>query len=158
MKRATATASPRKKKLPPRPRVKKTDDLWLREDRAVKKSKKVTPLMGWDGRVLVVLALSLLLIGCPEAPTSFATVCDHANDIVQRCGATVPMLTDTPCTGISRFISQCVADHAPNCDELASLVRNVDRCFPDAGEDGAFPEAESLPFPTPDRLDGGSTP
>lgn len=157
MKR-TITQPSRKKKLPPRPRVKKTEDLWLREQREVPKSAKATPLLGWDGRVLVISALCLLLLGCLLGPTQFATVCDHANDIVQRCGATVPMLTDAPCTGISRFISQCVADHAPSCDELASLVRNVDRCFPDAGEDGAFPEAESLPFPSPDRIDGGLTP
>ena len=145
----------RKKKLPPRPRVKKTENLWLRDQPAV---RKTAPLVGWDGVVLVVSALSLLLIGCLEGPAQFANVCDHASDIVQRCGATVPMLSDSPCTGISRFVSQCVADHAPSCDELASLVRNLDRCFPDAGADGAFPEAEALPFPSPDRLDGGLTP
>lgn len=100
------------------------------------------------------LLLLSLLAGCLNAPR-FASVCEQANDVVQHCGASVPFLADTPCSGIARFASQCVVDQVNGCDDLASLMRNLDRCFPDAG---AFPEAESLPFPSPARPDGGSTP
>lgn len=104
------------------------------------------------------LFFTLPLSACFGGPTTFATVCDEANDVVQRCGATVPMLSNAPCTGIARFVSECVTEQTHGCDELATLMRQPERCFPDAGEDEAFPEAESLPFPEPRHLDGGLTP
>jgi hypothetical protein len=103
------------------------------------------------------LLLVVFMTGCLGTEAQFANVCDQANDVVQRCGATVPMLANAPCTGIARFVSQCVADQVRGCDELATLMRNADRCFPDAGDD-AFPEAEALPFPAPHPLDGGTAP
>jgi hypothetical protein len=99
--------------------------------------------------------LGLAVLACSGGPTHFATVCDQATDVIERCGATVPLLQREPCTGLPRFISQCVAAQVHGCDELATLARDPSRCLFDGGE-APFPEAESLPFPAPDHVDGGS--
>lgn len=104
-------------------------------------------VIGW----LATLALVLLANGCLEAPTDFKDVCAEANHIIQGCGTTVPVLTDSPCTGLARVVSTCVAEQAHGCDDLASLMHNPDRCFPDAGE---FQDPEELPLP--ERRDGGT--
>lgn len=102
-----------------------------------------------------LLLIGLPLLACPTGPAHFATVCDQATDVIERCGATLPLLHDEPCTGLPRFISQCVAEQVHGCDELAKLTRDPSRCLSDGGDD-SFPEAESLPFPAPDHVDGGS--
>ncbi|MBL8952184.1 MAG: hypothetical protein JNK82_15485 [Myxococcaceae bacterium] len=106
--------------------------------------------VGWLASLLAVVCFE----ACVQGERTYATVCDEAEAIVQGCGATVPLLEDTPCTGLPKLVSRCVADHARGCDDLAELARNPDRCFPDAGE---LPEPEPLPVPEPDPLDGGTT-
>ncbi len=108
-------------------------------------------------RMWLGILLALLTTACIAGPTEFKDVCAEANDRVQSCGASLPLLMNTPCTGTIEFLSECVTEHTTGCDDLAALMRNPDSCFPDAGED-AFPGAEEIPFPAPTSLDGGTTP
>jgi hypothetical protein len=102
--------------------------------------------------------LALLLVACASAPESFKDVCAQASYQVETCGATVPELDGTPCTGLAEFVSTCVTQQATSCDELAALMRDPSRCFPDAGDDD-FPGAQELPLPpTSDSPDAGATP
>jgi len=98
---------------------------------------------------------SLLLAGCLEPEPMFKDVCAHASDTVERCGATLPTLADSPCTGIEETLSQCIVDHAASCDDLATLMRHPDECAPDAGDDFT-PDETDLPVPSPHPLDGGT--
>jgi hypothetical protein len=100
----------------------------------------------------------LLLLACAAEPPSFKDVCAQASFQVESCGATVPELDGTPCTGLAEFVSTCVTQQAMSCDDLAALARDPSRCFPDAGDD-AFPGAEELPLPpSSDSPDAGATP
>lgn len=101
--------------------------------------------------------LALVLAACLPEPQSFPDVCAQASFMVESCGVTVPALTDTPCTGLARFVSTCVAQQASTCDALAALMRDPSRCAPDAG-DADFPGAEELPLPALHPLDAGATP
>jgi uncharacterized membrane protein YgcG len=89
---------------------------------------------------------------CQEEPAP-EDVCEEALLLFATCGATVPLLTDGPCTGVRRATARCVVDHARDCDELASLPQRIDACVSEM-----FPDDEPLPtggpLPVPDMSSG----
>jgi len=104
---------------------------------------------------LLALALPLgLTAACWEQADAPADVCAEAKQRFNSCGTSVPLLTDGPCNGTTKMFARCVAEHAKDCDELATLFGRIDECV-DAlldGGDDLLPPADDLPLP--DR-DGG---
>jgi hypothetical protein len=91
--------------------------------------------------------LLLLLAACLDGGAPPKNVCEQARNLFQVCGATVPLLEGEKCAGVAKALSRCVAEHATDCDELASLASRLDDCRPDGGEDDLLSAAEDLPFP-----------
>lgn len=79
--------------------------------------------------------LALLLGGCELfLPPTPADDCASAQELLQDCGATLPLLTDGPCVGLRVALAECVLDQTPSCDALASLGRRPDTCAPELAE------------------------
>lgn len=99
---------------------------------------------------------SVTLIGalsaCWEELPADADVCLRAKTRIATCGASVPLLDDGPCLGTKKVFSQCVADHAKTCTELATLVTRLDECMNDLldGGDSLLPAPTDLPLPPRD--------
>jgi|GEM_PF-6015560 len=102
------------------------------------------------GRIVLVVALgaaTALLSACFGEANAEGDVCVRARARFATCGATLPLLSDGPCTGTSKLVSQCVADHASDCDELATLLGRIDECMTDVAQDddSLLPPATDLP-------------
>ncbi len=102
-------------------------------------------------RVFAVLAApmgALIFAACaPEEPVP-ADVCAQATQVFTRCGVTLPLLADRPCTGATQAVARCVAAHAKNCEDLANLTQRLDACVAEELDGGDLTPAEDLPFPT----------
>lgn len=102
-------------------------------------------------RVFALLATpmgALIFAACaPEEPVP-ADVCAQATQVFTRCGVTLPLLADRPCTGATRAVARCVAAHAKNCEDLANLTQRLDACVAEELDGGDLTPAEDLPFPT----------
>lgn len=87
-------------------------------------------------------------------PPPAGDVCAEAKNRFASCGASLPLLSDGPCTGTTRIVARCVAAHAHDCDELATLFTRIDSCVADMldGGDSLLPPATDLPVP---GRDGG---
>ena len=99
--------------------------------------------------VLAVLS-SFALAACSADEPPAVDVCQRAISVFTRCGVTLPILSGGACTGATRTVARCVANHATNCEELASLQGRLDTCVEDeldAG-DAFLPTAEDLPLPS----------
>ena len=100
-------------------------------------------------RANIAFLLALLSWGCsnpPDAPP--ADICAQAMGVFTKCGVTLPLLTTGSCTGTARAVARCVAHHATNCEELASLTQRIDACVADELDGGEIlPPAEDLPLP-----------
>lgn len=99
-----------------------------------------------------VALLGALSAACWEELPADADVCLRAKTRIATCGATVPLLDDGPCLGTKKVFSQCVADHAKTCTELATLVTRLDECMNDLldGGDSLLPAPTDLPLPPRD--------
>ena len=111
-------------------------------------------------RLLVPLAalVAFLASACGNADLPAGDVCQQATNVFLKCGVTLPLLTDGPCTGTKRALAGCVAHHAANCEELAGLEGHIDACVADEldGGDSFLPPAEDLPLPAFDAGHDGS--
>lgn len=88
-----------------------------------------------SARLLSVVATLMAFAGCALlAPPKPADDCAVAQELLQDCGATLPLLTDGPCTGLRVALAECVLDQTPTCDSLASLGRRPDTCAPELAE------------------------
>ena len=107
-----------------------------------------------SGAVGLSLMLAVLASGCAREEGAVGDVCERATRLFTECGLTLPILSDGTCTGVTRAVARCVANHASNCDELASLRGRIDACVADEidGGDALIPAAEDLPLPV---VDGG---
>jgi hypothetical protein len=114
------------------------------------------PVRPHQRRGQLVRAGAVLLLAACAAPETFSDVCAQANNQVESCGATVPTLSGAPCTGLAKFLSTCITQQAASCDDLAALMRDPSRCFPDGGDD-VYPGAEELPLPNSDSPDAGAS-
>ena len=87
------------------------------------------------------------LCACGSAEPRPADVCAEAKLRFASCGASLPLLADGPCTGTTRIAARCVADHAHDCDELATLFTRIDACVADMldGGDALLPPVTDLP-------------
>lgn len=105
--------------------------------------------------VLASLASASSLPACGPADPPAADVCAEARHRFASCGTSLPVLSDGPCTGTTRIVARCVADHAHDCDELATLFTRIDACVADLldGGDSLLPPATDLPVP---GRDGGT--
>lgn len=101
-------------------------------------------------RLFAVLAAplgALVFPACaPEEPVP-ADVCAQATQVFTRCGVTLPLLADRPCTGATRAVARCVAAHASNCEDLADLTQRLDACVAEELDGGDLTPAEDLSFP-----------
>ena len=111
-------------------------------------------------KAFVLLAATLptflLVSACSDADAPAGDVCQQASDLFARCGVTLPLLSGAPCTGVVHDAAQCIAAHAANCDDLASIETKLGACASDALDSGGFvPPAEDLPVPPPRRCRHG---
>jgi hypothetical protein len=106
--------------------------------------------------VLVLLSLSAPA-ACAQESESFADVCAEARARFSACGASLPLLADKPCTGMTRVLSRCIASHARTCDELSSLITRVDSCVADEADGGELPPAEDLSLPLAHHADAAAS-
>ncbi len=96
-----------------------------------------------------VTVLGVLVAACGlggVAPTSYASVCEQANGMIEQCGASVPFLTGHECTGLAKVAAKCITEHSTDCDSLATLSTRLDECMPDAG-DTLYLNAEDIVIP-----------
>ena len=87
--------------------------------------------------------------GCAPETAPAGDDCQKARAVFTKCGVTVPLLTDGPCTGVQHAIARCVANHATSCEELASLVGRLDVCAADELDGGDLPPLTDLPVAPP---------
>jgi hypothetical protein len=86
-------------------------------------------------------------LGCATQDPPADDVCQQANDLFARCGVTLPILANTPCTGIVHDVADCITKHASNCDDLASIETKLGECAADAFDGGAFIPNENASAP-----------
>lgn len=101
------------------------------------------------GSVAAAIALTLgvsLSAGCDQPKAAPADVCEAATQQLSVCGVSLPLAASSGCTGARKVISQCIADHADGCDQLATLLQRIDSCVADLEADGgdAIPEGVAL--------------
>ncbi len=103
----------------------------------------------------LVWSFALHILGCNADEPAAADVCEKAMNVFTRCGVTLPILSGSACTGVTRAIGRCIANHATNCEELASLQGRLDACVQDELDAGEtfLPPAEDLPLPS---FEGGN--
>jgi hypothetical protein len=102
---------------------------------------------------LVALSFVALPFACTETPRA-EDVCGEAQLLFQECGATLPMLTEGPCTATRRAVARCVTTHASNCEELAALPRRIDGWCASEIDGGAI-ELPPGAIPSSPARDGG---
>lgn len=85
---------------------------------------------------------------CAPQPPAAVDDCDKARAIFEKCGVSLPILSQGPCTGAQHAVARCVANHASTCDELSTLVGRIDACVADELDGGDLPPAEDLPVPS----------
>ncbi len=92
----------------------------------------------------LALATVVVAFACAPVDDAGGDVCEQAKAVFGRCGASLPLLTDKPCTGMTRVFARCVTRHATTCDELASLAGRIDACVADEADGGELAPAEDL--------------
>ena len=101
------------------------------------------------------LALLLPLFAACVPPASGARdVCEKAHQLIESCGASLPTLENEPCTGFNKVVSKCIAEHAGDCDELATLNTRLDECVGDGGDE-LLPSDTEIPLTNDFIRDGG---
>ena len=110
--------------------------------------------------VCAILATFAGASACGPTEPRAGDVCAEAKHRFASCGTSLPLLSDGACSGTTRIIARCVADHAHDCEELATLFTRIDSCVADMldGGDSLLPPATDLPVPGRDsgkNEDGG---
>lgn len=106
-------------------------------------------------RRAVSLFLFGLLVHCAPTEDPNADVCTKARSSVASCGVVMPLLSDGPCTGVTRALARCISGHAKTCDELASLSGRLDACVADELDAGGdlLPPTDLPPPPRDSGVD-----
>jgi hypothetical protein len=95
-------------------------------------------------RLIEALLMIATAAACSAVAPERVDVCEAARVRFSECGASLPLLTNKPCTGVTRAVSACIVHHVSNCDELASLTTRIDLCVADEADGGELPPAEDL--------------
>ncbi|MEZ4239696.1 MAG: hypothetical protein R3F59_26780 [Myxococcota bacterium] len=73
------------------------------------------------------------LAGC--LPADDRNVCEQAGLLLQRCGVSMPLVSEGPCVGARIAAAECVLEHVSDCSGLVTLPERIDGCLLDYVDD-----------------------